>query len=92
MNLSGWGKYVMTLEFVIISFVIGATFGGTGFKVMIVVPAALVAMLLVAMAGVARADHFWYVVMTMISAGTAVQIGYLTGLLIRAGITSMRRH
>jgi hypothetical protein len=83
----GGGKYLMTLGLVIVSFVIGATFGGLGFKVMIVVPAALVAMLLAAMAGVAHADHFWSIVTTMILAGTAVQIGYLTGILIRARIT-----
>jgi hypothetical protein len=82
---------MIMLELAIIGFVIGATFGGLGFKVMIVVPAALVTMLLAAMAGVSHADHFWSIVMTMISAGTAVQIGYLTGLLIRAGIMAMRR-
>jgi hypothetical protein len=82
----------MTLELVIISFAMGATFGGIGFKVMIVVPAALLAMLSAAMAGVAHADHFWSIIMTMILVGTACQIGYLTGLLIRSGITSMSRH
>jgi hypothetical protein len=61
-------------------------------EVMIMVPAALVAMLLAGMAGVAHADHFWSIVTTMILAGTSVQIGYLAGLLIRAGITPMRRH
>jgi hypothetical protein len=84
------GKYVMTLGLVIVSFVIGATFGGLGFKVMIVVPAALVAMLLAAMAGVAHVYHFWSIVMVMVLTGIVVQIGYFTGLLIRAGITSMR--
>jgi hypothetical protein len=82
----------MTLELVIISFVVGATFGGIGFKVLIAVPAALVAVLLAAIAEVALADHFWSIIMTMILVGTAVQIGYLTGLFIRAGIISMRRH
>ncbi len=82
----------MAIELVIISFLIGATFGGIGFKVMIVVPATLIAMLLGAMAGVAHADHFWSVIMTMILVGAGVQIGYLTGLLIRAGIASMRWH
>jgi hypothetical protein len=82
---------MIMLELVIISFVIGATFGGIGFKVMIIVPAALVVMLLAAVAGVSHTDHFWSIVMTMILAGTAVQIGYLTGLLIRAGIMAMRR-
>jgi hypothetical protein len=83
---------MMTLEFVLISFVIGVTFGGIGFKVMIVVPAALLGMLLAAMAGVTHDDHFRFIVMTMILVGTAVQIGYLTGLLIRTWIMSMRGH
>jgi general stress protein CsbA len=82
----------MTFELGIISFVIGAMFGGFGFKVMIVVPATLIAMLLAAMAGVAHANYFWSIIMTMILIGAAVQIGYLAGLLIRVGITSMRRH
>jgi hypothetical protein len=82
----------MTFEVCIISFVIGAMFGGFGFKVMIVVPATLIAMLLAAMAGVAHANYFWSIIMTMILIGAAVQIGYLAGLLIRAGITSIRRH
>jgi hypothetical protein len=82
----GW-KVVMALEFVIISFIIGATFGGVGFKVMIVVPATLIAMLLAAIAGVAHANYLWSIIVTMILIGAAVQIGYLTGLLIRYGIT-----
>jgi hypothetical protein len=81
----------MALELVIISFVIGATFGGIGFKVMIVVPATLIAILLAAIAGVAHANYFWSIIVTMILIGGAVQIGYLTGLLIRAGVTSMWR-
>ena len=82
---------VMALELVIISFIIGATFGGIGFKVMIVAPATLVALMLAAVAGVAHADHFWSIIISMILVGTSVQIGYLVGLLIHAGITSMRR-
>ena len=80
------GKYVMTLELVIISFIMGATFGGIGFKVMIVVPTTLVAMLLAAIAGFVHVDHFWSIIMTLILVGTAAQIGYLTGLLVRAGL------
>jgi hypothetical protein len=82
----------MTLELGIISFVIGATFGGFGFKVMIMVPAVLAATLLAAVAGVSHADHLWSIIVTMILVGMIVQIGYLTGLLIRAVISTMRRH
>jgi len=82
----------MALELLIVSFVIGAMFGGIGFKVMIVIPATLIAMLLTLMAGVAEADHFWSIIITMILVGAAVQIGYLTGLVVRARITSMRQH
>jgi hypothetical protein len=81
----------MTLELVIISFVLGATFGGIGFKVMIVVPATLIAVMSAAMAGVAHADHFWSIIVSIILVGAAIQIGYLTGLVVRAGITSMGR-
>ena len=79
----------MTLELVIISFVIGATLGGVGFKIMILVPAVLVAMLLAAMTGVSHADHFWSIILMMILVGIIVQIGYLAGLFIRAWIISM---
>jgi hypothetical protein len=82
----------MTLKLVIITFVIAATFGGIGFKVTIVVPAAFVALLLAAMVGVSHADQFWSIIMAMILVGTAVQVGYLTGLLIRAGIALTRWH
>jgi hypothetical protein len=82
----------MTLKLGIISFVIGATFGGIGFKVMIVVPAALAALLLAALAGVSHADHFWSIILMMIFLGTVVQIGYLTGLFVRVLIMSIRRH
>jgi hypothetical protein len=82
----------MTLELVIISFLIGASLGGVGFKVMIVVPASLVGMLLAGMAGVAHATDFRFIILTMILAGTVVQIGYLTGVLIRSWIISIGRH
>ena len=78
----------MALE-IIISFFAGAILGGMRFKVMGVVVAVLVSMLFAASVEVVGTDHFWSIVMAMILVGTAVQIGYLAGLFIRAGITSV---
>ena len=79
----------MTLELIVISFLVGATLG-LRFKVMSFVPAVFLAMLSAVMIGVARADHIWSIIMAMMALGTAVQFGYLAGILIRAGIASTR--
>ena len=78
----------MALE-IIISFFVGGILGGMRFKVMGVVVAVIVAMLFAASAEVVGTHHFWSIVTAMISVGTAVQIGYLVGIFIRAGITSV---
>jgi len=82
----------MALELLIVSFVIGAMFGGIGFKVMIVIPATLIAMLLPLGVGVAEVDHLWSSSIAVIGVGAAVHVGYRTGLVVRARITSMRQH
>jgi hypothetical protein len=82
------GEHAMALE-IIISFFMGAILGGMRFKVMGLVVAVLVAMLFAVSAEVVGTDHFWSIVTATISAGIAVQIGYLAGIFIRAGITSV---
>jgi hypothetical protein len=82
------GEHAMALE-IIISFFVGAILGGMRLKVMSLVVAIPVAMLCAASVEVVGSGHFWSIVTTTISAGTAVQIGYLAGILIRAGITSV---
>jgi hypothetical protein len=73
---------------IIISFFMGAILGGMRFKIMGLVAAVLAAVLFAASGEVVGTDHLWSIVTAMISVGTAVQIGYLTGIFIRAGITS----
>ena len=79
----------MALEMVIIHFLAGAALG-LRFKVMILVPALTLTMLFAAMVGVRRGDKFWFIAVAMILLGTAIQVGYLVGILIRAKIASVR--
>jgi len=79
----------MALEIVIIHFLAGAALG-LRFKVMILVPALILTMLFAAIVGVTRDDQFWSIAVAMILLGTAIQVGYLAGILIRAKIASVR--
>ena len=77
----------MALEMVVVSVLAGIILG-LRFKVMILVPAITLAMLLAVTVGVARADPFWSIVMAIILLGSAVQIGYFVGIIMRAAIAS----
>jgi hypothetical protein len=79
----------MALEIVIIHVLAGAALG-LRFKVVILVPALTLTMLFAAMVGVTRGDQFWSIALAMILLGTAIQVGYLAGILIRAKIASVR--
>jgi hypothetical protein len=56
---------------------------GLRFKVLILVPAVISAMLGAGVVGIARGDDYWFVVVAMILFGTAVQFGYLAGIITR---------
>ena len=79
----------MALEIVIIHVLAGAALG-LRFKVMILVPAITLTMLFAAMVGVTRGDKFWPIAVAMTLLGTAIQVGYLVGILIRAKIAPVR--
>ncbi len=79
----------MTRALAIISVVVGVVLG-LRYKVLILVPAVMFAMLLAIIVGVARADSFWSIVLTTAVLGTAIQLGYLAGAVIRAAIASIR--
>ena len=79
----------LALEIVIILVLAGAALG-MRFKVMILVPAVTLTVLFAAIVGVARGDQFWSIAAAMILLGTAIQIGYLAGILIRAKIASVQ--
>jgi hypothetical protein len=73
----------MTLELEIISVLAGIVLG-LRYKVVILVPAVTLAIIFAMIVGIARADHFGSILWTMVIFGTGVQLGYLTGITIRA--------
>ncbi len=79
---------MMTFELAIIGVVIGIVLG-LRYKVLILVPAVLFAMVLAIAIGVARADSVWSIVLTTIVVLTAVQLDYLAGTVIHAIIAAI---
>jgi len=75
----------MALELAIISVLAGIALG-LRYKVLILVPAVALAMVFAIIVGIARADHFWSIILAMVIVGTAVQLGYLVGIAIRAAV------
>jgi len=73
----------MALELAVISVFAGVVLG-LRFKVLILVPAVMFAMMFALLVGVARADRVLSIVLTMIALGAAVQIGYVAGIAVRA--------
>jgi hypothetical protein len=63
---------------------------GLRFKVLVLVPAVTLAMLDATVIGISRGDQYWSVVVAVILFGTAVQLGYLAGIVTRGGISSVR--
>jgi hypothetical protein len=63
---------------------------GLRFKVMILVPALISTALFGTIVGLTRGDEFWSIAIAMILLGTAIQVGYLAGMLFRAKIASAR--
>jgi len=78
----------MTFELAIISVLAGITLG-LRYRVLILVPAVMIAMIFAVIVGVAHADRFWSIVLAMVIFGTAVQIGYLAGVVLRVAIESI---
>ncbi len=78
----------MALELVTI-FLAGAALG-LRFKVMILVPALILTALFAAIVELTRGDQFWSIAVAMILLVTAIQVGYLAGLLFRAKLASFR--
>src|SRR5258708_38600488 len=70
-------------------FLAGAALG-LRFKVMILVPALILTALFAAIVGLKRGDQFWSIAAAMILLGTAIQVGYLAGILFRAKIAWVR--
>jgi len=79
----------MTFELAIISVLAGITLG-LRYRVLILVPAVMIAMIFAVIVGIAQADRFWSIILAMVIFGTAVQIGYLAGTVLRVAIESIR--
>jgi len=62
---------------------------GLRFNVLILVPALTVASLIAAVAGIANGDSFWLIVVAIVLLGTAIQIGYLFGIVLRPMLASI---
>jgi hypothetical protein len=78
----------MTLELVIISALAGIALG-LRYKVFVLVPAVSLTMMLAVMSGIAYGDRLWSILFAMAILGTAVQFGYLAGIMIRPAIGSI---
>jgi hypothetical protein len=70
------------LVFVVISLLIGMVLGQR-FKVLVLVPAIGLALIVTTVAGIARADSVWLIVVMTVAVTSSLQIGYLAGTGIR---------
>jgi hypothetical protein len=75
----------MSLELAIISAFAGIALG-LRYKVMILIPAVASLMMFATIVGIARGDHFWSIIWAAAILGTAIQLGYLAGISIRARV------
>ena len=75
----------MALELAIVS-VLAGTALGLRYKVLILVPAVFVATIFAMTVAIARGDHFWSIILAIAIPGSAVQFGYLAGIVIRAAV------
>ena len=78
----------MTLELAIISMLAGIALG-LRYKVFVLVPAVTFAVIFAAIGGIAHGDRLWSIVLAMAILGTAVQFGYVAGIMIRASVGSI---
>jgi len=63
---------------------------GLRFKVLVLVPVICVALAIVLVNGIARSDGVWWLAFTMIMIATALQLGYVLGIVVRVVINAAR--
>ena len=66
----------------LIGVIVGAVLG-LRFKVLVLAPVICIALVIVAVDGVARGDGLWRLAVSMIGIATAVQVGYILGIVIQ---------
>ena len=71
----------MALAWAIIGPLVGIALG-LRFKVVVLAPATGFAEICALTLGIARSDSFWSIVLTMVIAGAAIQLGYLLGIFL----------
>jgi hypothetical protein len=79
----------MTLELAIVSVLTGIALG-LRYKVFVLVPAVTLTIMFAVKGGIAHGDRLWSILLSMAILGTAVQFGYLAGIMIRAAVGSIR--
>ena len=75
----------MILELAIISMLAGIALG-LRYRVFVLVPAVTLAIAFAVIGGIAHGDRLWLILLAMAILGTAVQFGYLAGIMIRAAV------
>ena len=75
----------MALELAIVGILAGIALG-LRYKVLILVPAVTLATIFATVVAIARGDHFWSIILAMAIPGSAVQFGYLAGIVICAAV------
>jgi hypothetical protein len=71
----------MALAWAIMGGLVGIALG-LRFKVFVLAPATGFAEICALTFGIARSDSFWTIVLTMVIAGAAIQLGYLLGIFL----------
>jgi hypothetical protein len=77
------------MVFVVLSLLVGMVLGQR-FKVLVLVPAIGLALLVTIVAGIARADALWPIVLMSAAVIASLQLGYLAGTGIRHLIVAAR--
>jgi hypothetical protein len=73
----------MSLQLAIVSTLAGFALG-LRYKVVILIRAIALLMMFATIVGIGRGDHFWSIILAMAIPGTAIQLGYLAGIQLRA--------
>jgi hypothetical protein len=76
---------------IIVSFLLSVTLGAARYKVLILLPTTIIAALGVAVAGIELGYEFWHLVLVIILTGTAIQFGYLIGIIGHAMVMHRMR-
>jgi hypothetical protein len=83
------GAHIMRMMSLIISFLAGMVLG-QGFKVLVLVPASIIAVAATIGIGVAQASDVWAIVLMALAVMTMLQIGYLIGAGVRSFMVAAR--